>query len=48
MEDSEFIVAANKNRDAPIFEYADLGIVADVNKLIPALVEELKLAKAAR
>lgn len=48
MEDSEFIVAANKNRDAPIFEYADLGIVADVNKLLPALVEELKLAKAAR
>ncbi len=45
MEDSEFIVAINKKRDAPIFEYADLGIVCDVNKLIPALVEELKQAK---
>ncbi len=48
MEDSEFIVAVNKNPDAPIFEYADLGIVTDVNKLVPALVEELKAAKAAR
>ncbi len=47
MEDSEFIIAINKNSGAPIFEYADLGIVTDVNKLVPALVEELKAAKAA-
>ena len=46
MEDSQYIVAVNKNADAPIFEYADLGIVTDVNKLLPALVEELRLAKA--
>lgn len=45
MEDSGFIVAVNKNRDAPIFEYADLGIVTDVNKLVPALQEELRLAR---
>ncbi len=48
MEESEFIVAVNKKVDAPIFEYADLGIVTDVNRLVPALVEELKLAKAER
>lgn len=46
MEDSDFIVAVNKNADAPIFEYADLGIVTDANKLLPALAEELRLAKA--
>lgn len=45
MEDSGFIVAVNKNADAPIFEYADLGIVTDVNRLVPALVEELRAAK---
>ncbi len=46
MEDSQYIVAVNKKMDAPIFEYADLGIVTDVNQLLPALVEELRLAKA--
>ena len=48
MEDSGFIVAVNKNSGAPIFEYADLGIVTDVNRLVPALAEELKAAKAER
>ncbi|MBU0926804.1 MAG: electron transfer flavoprotein subunit alpha/FixB family protein [Spirochaetes bacterium] len=47
MEDSEFIVAVNKNAGAPIFEYSDIGIVTDVNKLVPALVEELRAVKAA-
>jgi electron transfer flavoprotein alpha subunit len=45
MEESEFIVAINKNPSAPIFEIADVGIVGDVNKVIPALIEELKLSK---
>lgn len=45
MEESEYIVAINKNADAPIFEYADIGIVGDVNKVIPALVEELRSIK---
>lgn len=45
MEESEFIVAINKNATAPIFEFADLGIVGDVNKIIPSLIEELKQAK---
>ncbi|MCE5256822.1 MAG: electron transfer flavoprotein subunit alpha/FixB family protein [Spirochaetaceae bacterium] len=46
MEDSDYIIAVNKNADAPIFGYADLGIVTDVNKLVPALIDELKTAKA--
>jgi len=45
MEDSDYIVAINKNPEAPIFNYADLGIVTDVNKLIPALIEEIRAAK---
>ncbi len=47
MEESGFIVAVNKNKDAPIFEYADLGIVTDVTRLIPALQQELALARNA-
>ncbi len=41
MEESGFVIAINKNKDAPIFDYADLGIVTDVNKLIVALKDEL-------
>lgn len=48
MEQSEFIVAINKNETAPIFEVADVGIVGDVNKVIPAVVEELKAYKASQ
>ncbi|MGL4913462.1 MAG: electron transfer flavoprotein subunit alpha/FixB family protein [Romboutsia sp.] len=42
MEESEFIIAINKNNEAPIFEVADLGIVGDVNKVIKNLIQELK------
>lgn len=42
MEDSEFIIAVNKNPEAPIFDVADLGIVADLHKFIPALKDELE------
>lgn len=41
MEESEFIVAINKNSEAPIFEVADLSIVGDVNKVIKNLIQEL-------
>ena len=42
MESSEFIIAVNKDKYAPIFEVADLGIVGDLNKVVSALVERLK------
>ncbi len=41
MEESDFIIAINKDKFAPIFNVADLGIVGDVNKVIPALTERL-------
>ncbi|CEI73009.1 MULTISPECIES: electron transfer flavoprotein subunit alpha/FixB family protein [Romboutsia] len=41
MEESEFIVAINKNSEAPIFEVADVSIVGDVNKVIKNLIQEL-------
>ncbi|GMK92512.1 TPA: electron transfer flavoprotein subunit alpha/FixB family protein [Clostridioides difficile] len=45
MEDAEFIVAINKNPEAPIFKYADVGIVGDVHKVLPELISQLSVAK---
>ena len=41
MEESEFIVAVNKDKYAPIFNVADLGIVGDVKQIVPLLTERL-------
>ncbi|MBO3446052.1 electron transfer flavoprotein subunit alpha/FixB family protein [Clostridium sp. CCUG 7971] len=41
MEESEFIIAINKNSEAPIFEAADVSIVGDVNKVVKNLIQEL-------
>lgn len=46
MENSEFIIAINKDKFANIFQIADLGIVGDVKKIVPLLVEEIKKIKA--
>ena len=42
MEESEYIIAINKDKFAPIFYVADLGIVGDVRKIVPLLTEKLK------
>jgi electron transfer flavoprotein alpha subunit len=42
MEESDYIIAINKDEYAPIFEVADVGIVGDIFKVVPALIEELK------
>ena len=46
MSDSECIIAVNKNDSAPIFEVADYGIVGDLFKVVPLMIEEFKSATA--
>src|SRR6185437_478712 len=46
MQSSENIVAINKDSNAPIFEFSDLGIVGDLNKILPKLTEAVKAKKA--
>ena len=45
MQNSENIVAINKDANAPIFEFSDLGIVGDLNKILPKLTEAVKAKK---
>jgi electron transfer flavoprotein alpha subunit len=42
MKSAKNIIAINKDREAPIFSIADLGVVGDVTKVIPRLIEEIK------
>ncbi|HVS29442.1 MAG TPA: electron transfer flavoprotein subunit alpha/FixB family protein, partial [Solirubrobacteraceae bacterium] len=46
MQGSENIVAINKDSNAPIFEFSDLGIIGDLNKILPKLTEAIKAKKA--
>ncbi len=48
MQDSECIIAVNKNDTAPIFEIADYGICGDLFKVTPMLTEAIRAAKAAK
>jgi electron transfer flavoprotein alpha subunit len=47
MQGSENIVAINKDSNAPIFEFSDLGIVGDLHKIVPKLTEAVKAKKGA-
>ena len=46
MQNANCIVVVNTNADAPIFDYAHYGIVADYRKFVPAFMEEIKARKA--
>lgn len=45
MQSSDCIIAINKNADAPIFKVADHGIVGDIYKVLPMMIEEFKRAR---
>ncbi|HJB92189.1 MAG TPA: electron transfer flavoprotein subunit alpha/FixB family protein [Candidatus Eisenbergiella merdigallinarum] len=46
MEESDIIIAINKDETAPIFDVADYGVVGDLNKIVPMLTEKIKEARA--
>ena len=48
MQDSECIIAVNKNESAPIFDVASYGICGDLYKVTPMLIEAIRAAKAAK
>ena len=48
MQDSECIVAVNKNDTAPIFDVADYGICGDLFKVVPLMIEAIRAAKAGK
>ena len=48
MESSDYIIAINKEESAPIFDVADLGVIGDVNAILPKLTEAIRKYKASK
>lgn len=48
MEDSDIIIAINKDENAPIFDIADYGVIGDLNKVVPELTKKIKEQQAAK
>jgi electron transfer flavoprotein alpha subunit len=46
MTGAKYIVAINKDEEAPIFEIADISIIGNVNEILPVMIEEMKKVKA--
>ena len=45
MQTSQFVVAVNKDPEAPIFQIADFGIVGDLHQVVPKLIAEIEARK---
>jgi electron transfer flavoprotein alpha subunit len=48
MQDSDMVIAINRDREAPIFEVASYGIVGDLFQVVPALTDRLRELKTAK
>jgi electron transfer flavoprotein alpha subunit len=48
MQDSDVVIAINRDKEAPIFEVATYGIVGDLFRIIPAITRRLRELKAAK
>jgi electron transfer flavoprotein alpha subunit len=48
MEESDLIIAINKDETAPIFDVADYGVVGDLNKIVPLITEGIKARQAGK